>query len=61
MKVSKLILALVGAVLAIAAAVSLIVVFHAEIAAYIQNIKDKALLKKDTILHADEFTDYADV
>jgi hypothetical protein len=51
----------VAAIAAIAAAVAVIIIFREEITDFFFSVRDKFLLKKDAVIHADEYTDYADV
>jgi hypothetical protein len=61
MRAYKVIFCAVAAIVTIAAAVSVIIIFREEITNFFFDVRDKLLLKKDAVIHADEYTDYADV
>jgi hypothetical protein len=61
MKVCKLVFFVVAAFVALAAAVTAIVIFRDEIAELFAEIKNKFESKRAVIFHNDEFTDYADI
>jgi undecaprenyl pyrophosphate phosphatase UppP len=61
MKAQKFILWTIATVIAVAAIVAVVVVFSHEISEFLIDVKDRIAQKKDEVLHADEYTDYADV
>ncbi len=57
----KTIIMIIGAVVAVAAIVTLAVIYRDRLVSVCGDIRDKITAKKNKIIHADEFADYADV
>lgn len=61
MKLGRLLIVAIAAILAVAAATTAIVYFRDEILELMSDLRKRLDLKKSMIFHNNEYTDYADI